>query len=155
MAKIDALPGIEVDIISNGVILPEYPDDDYSEVVPRLADRTVSRYIESESEQEFTFQFTVKPPYKHDCDYVGFYITIDGENLNDGQLCGPGHLDDDDSWVDTVSGIERDMASKQGRRLHQHIFTKFKFNKIATSEFDKSRFTLFAHLAFEILIVSK
>lgn len=148
MAKIDAVPGIEVDIISNGATLPEYLADEDEGVIPDLAKRTVTRYVELEAEKEFIFQFTAKLPYKHDCDYLGFYVSIDGEALDCGQLCGPGHLDEEDSWVETLSGVECAMTDERHRPVPgRFVFTKFKFNKISTGKLRE------LHLILLILIL--
>lgn len=89
----------------------------------------LSLYIESEPGMEVKFQPTVKRPYVHDCDYVGFYISSDGEDLDFGQLCGPGHMDEEESWVDYVDGIERDDPNHRGK----FWMTKLKINKISIS----------------------
>lgn len=118
--------GLDVDIMSNRVKSPEYPDP----ANEGTDARAVTVYVESELATELEFQFTVKRLFEYDCDYVEFYISIDGEQLDVGQLCALGHLDKEDSWVDYESGIERGHPDEPGK----FIFTKFRTNKMCITE---------------------
>jgi hypothetical protein len=78
MAVLDELPGLEVQIIVNRTPVKEY-DDDEEEVV----DKTVTRYIEAESEAEFEvrlkFQSMFNISAKHS---VAAEVLLDGKYGN-------------------------------------------------------------------------
>jgi len=83
MAVLDGLPGIKVEVRINGEPLVEYDDDE--EYKPQDEDipedrraKTVSKYIESQTDQEFTINLTLERPYEYDCDGLEFHTYIDG-----------------------------------------------------------------------------
>lgn len=128
MAIIDSLLGVEVSVWSDGAKLPEYDGQD-DEVRQSWRHKTVSRYIESETDAEFFFKLKVGKPYKHDCDELGFAIILDGceENV-DSILCSPDNLEEDDEWEFDVHGVE--TYDVEGAKLK-----KFKFSKLHISRY--------------------
>jgi hypothetical protein len=125
MAILDSLLGVEVEIWSDGSKLTEY-DDLGDKVRQSWKHKTVSKYIESESDAEFFFRLKVGKPYEHDCDELGFSIILDGceENV-DSHLCSPENLEDGE-WEYDVHGVETYDA--EGAKLK-----RFKFSKLRTS----------------------
>lgn len=126
MAIIESLLGVEVTIWSNGSKLAEY-DDHEDEVRPKWKHKTVSKYIECDTDVEFFFKLKVGEPYEHDCDELGFSIVLDGceENV-DSHLCSPGDLEEDDEWEYDVHGVE--IHDAEGAKLK-----RFRFSKLYTS----------------------
>lgn len=81
MAILDALPGVEVSILTNGQSVEEYVDAD--EVVDGpLASKTVVKYIEAISDAEFTVKRTVLDSFrlhKQKVDDLLFQVKLDGK----------------------------------------------------------------------------
>jgi hypothetical protein len=126
MAVLDSLPGIEVTICNDGAPLSEYPDLE-DDSVPDRKHRVVTNYIQSSAGVPFSFTLKVGPPYEHDCDYLGFFITLDGETDEVGHLCGRDQLEENPEWEEEVRGneiVDADGIAK---------LKKFKFTELTLS----------------------
>lgn len=90
MAVLDLfLEGVTAEILINGALAQEHEDIDEiqvkhaSRVVAEYQEkRTVSKYIQSQTGQEFTIKFTVGPPHvkgkNMDQTKLGFHVYVDG-----------------------------------------------------------------------------
>lgn len=134
MAVLDSLPGVEVTIWSEGSKLKEY-DDDGDQVRQSWKHKTVSKYIESETDAAFYFKLQVGKPYEHDCDELGFAIILDGceENI-DSHLCCSDDLDDDGEWELDVHGVETHDA--EGAKIKRFRFAKLHKSRYHISHLD-------------------
>jgi hypothetical protein len=127
MAILHSLPGVEVTVWSKESRLEECHDFE-DEVKPSLEHKTVSKYIQSETDAEFYFVLKVGEPYEHDCDELGFFIILDGCEVDvDGHLCSPGELAEEYEWEREVRGME--MQDAEGARVK-----KFRFSKVHKSK---------------------
>lgn len=87
MAILDALPGVEVTIESQGNGLPEYADDsEWAQWTSRedynvRADKWMSTYVECVSDAEFQLKCSIKPPYKMDTEALSFNVSVDGQSI--------------------------------------------------------------------------
>ena len=77
MAIIDDLPGVVIEIIVKGTALKEYEDDELDE-----DERTVTRYIEAVSGQEFAVRIKRLPNCEFKGDCISFTITADGQDVD-------------------------------------------------------------------------
>lgn len=67
----------EAEVIVAGEPLPEYePDEDEKESMSQP--NTIVKYIESVSDAEFSFKFTIAPRYRINCDCLTWDIRVDG-----------------------------------------------------------------------------
>lgn len=126
-----------------GKPLKEYDNDEEEEMKPGLdpevmkyqAARTVTKYIESVSDQEFSIRLTLEPPFKMDCACLSIRIYIDGRNLIT-PLIQKSILKFSGDCVATkfqrsIEGMQVEAPGNAGREL----LKKFKFAKIETSTF--------------------
>jgi hypothetical protein len=147
MAIQDDTPGLEVVVCMDGTSLEEYDNDEEEEAKPGLqsgvmkyqAARTVTKYIESVSDQEFTIQLKLAPPFKMDYACLVADVRIDGK-----LVASPGIQKSHNiryfsgsyvtkSFRRVVEGMNVDAPGKTGRAL----VTNFKFAKIETSKLCK------------------
>ncbi|KAK5127456.1 hypothetical protein LTR85_006795 [Meristemomyces frigidus] len=78
MAVHDELPGVQITIIADGQPLHEYQDTDIDE-----DDKTVTRYIKADSDQEFKIKVELgkNTVFKGDC--LSFQVFVDGTQVDD------------------------------------------------------------------------
>jgi hypothetical protein len=126
MAILASVPGIEVAIWCNGTQLQEYLDESGDGVEPAVEHRTTTKYVESTANAEFSVKFTVTPPFEFGRKDLGFFITLDGETDNVGNLCSQLDLDENGEWNFDVRGLE--TVYKEGA-----IERAFKFAKLLLS----------------------
>ena len=145
MAIQDHTPGLEVVVCMDGKPLEEYDNDEEEEAKPGLqtgvmkyqAARTITKYIESVSDQEFIIQIDLAPPFKMDCACLWIEVRIDGRNVASPLIQKIGNLDrfSGDCVVTKfqrrVEGKLVEAPGNAGREL----LKKFKFAKIETSKF--------------------
>jgi hypothetical protein len=82
MAIIEALPGIQVTVESQGRVLPEYEDDsewDRKDEFDTPTNMLSLSFIECVTDQEFQIRCEAKPPYKPDSPILDFAIMVDGK----------------------------------------------------------------------------
>lgn len=72
MAVTNGLASMKIEIIANGVAVVEHIDPDVVE-----DERTVARYIEAATGQEFYIQIELLPEFEFKGECAGFYISID------------------------------------------------------------------------------
>lgn len=86
MAIHPLLPGIEVSICANTIALPEYDDDESWPGAVTSATghsiKTITKYIESTADQEFSIMYRFGSPYKPDCATLNFQFFIDGTHCS-------------------------------------------------------------------------
>lgn len=82
MAVLDGLAGIGAEVRVNDEPLVEYDDDEeykpQEDIPEHRRAKTVSRYIESQTDQEFTINLSIQKPYEFDCEGIQFQIQVDG-----------------------------------------------------------------------------
>lgn len=145
MAIQDDVPGLEVAVCIDGKPLEEYDNDEEEQVKPGLpsevsqyqAARTVTKYIESVSDQEFTIQLTLGPPFKMDYACLNTRIHIDGKKVDSPSIQKSRNLNSfSEDCVATkfqrkIKGMRVEAPGNAGRAL----LKRFKFAKIeATSD---------------------
>jgi hypothetical protein len=145
MAIQDDTPGLEVVVCMDGKPLEEYDNDEEEEAKPGLqtgvmkyqAARTVTKYIESVSDQEFIIQCNLAPPFKMDCACLWIEVRIDGRKLASTLILKSYNLDNFSGdcvakrFQTRVDGMLVEAPGNAGRQL----LKKFKFTKIETSKF--------------------
>jgi hypothetical protein len=145
MAIQDHAPGLEVTVCVDGKPLEEYDNDEEEEmrqgldpeVMKYQAARTVTKYIESVSDQEFIIQINLAPPFKMDCVSLSTSVHIDGRKVASPLIMKSWNLDKfSGDYVKTkfqtrVEGMQVEAPGTAGREL----LKKFKFAKIETSKF--------------------
>jgi hypothetical protein len=101
MAILKGLTGIRVTILSAGKKL-----DEHKKIEPRGAfcNRTVSKYIESTTDAEFSFKLRVSEGYQLDCPTLLFTIYVDGQSIG-GRLCGA-YEPIYGGWTKEIEGIK-------------------------------------------------
>jgi hypothetical protein len=127
MAIHPLLPGIEVAICVNQTPLREYDDDDSSPTTITSASgksiKTMTKYIESTADQEFSIMCKFGRPHKLDSPTLNFRINIDSTQCR-GMTLGATRFDK----PNYKSGVH-----KQGQIEGQGYLLPFKFTKIETS----------------------
>lgn len=131
MAIHPLLQGIEVNVCVNNEPLPEYDDDNSWPGAERNArgfeTKTITKYIESVEDQEFTFSYKVRHSYKLDSPCLSFNCFIDG-------VKGGGTFMDSRKsrppWRATRRGLK-----KKGNGKSDGFILPFTFTKIETSMF--------------------
>lgn len=78
MAVSDVLPGVEVTIVSGNAKLKEYEDDD---IELEGQERTITRYVEAVSGQEFEIHWRVDESVEFLGDCMTFHIYVDGQRV--------------------------------------------------------------------------
>jgi hypothetical protein len=140
----DLHPGITASILIGGAPAIEHADTDDIEVQhanPEIAKyqaaRTVSTYIESESNKAFSIEVTVGAPYggkKMECSKLGFHITVDGVAATEVHCPRPffknknGREAAEAIWKREIKGVEEVPKGKSKGSLRV-----FKFAQIETS----------------------
>jgi hypothetical protein len=135
MAIADFLPGIEAQVFVNGETATEYADEDEiqvehasPEVAKYQASRTISKYIEAESDHPVSIKLSVDPPYSVNMDSkVGFYISVDGIPAWESTCSRPAVKKNGGHWDDEVLGVKEG----KGRGCREK---KFRFVAIKTSK---------------------
>jgi hypothetical protein len=115
MAVIPDLLGFEITVCVDGTPLPEYADDEpEEETLPVTfgetpAAKSISKYIESETDQEFAIGLTISSPFKVDCPSLGFSLLIDGVRIAKTIFRGS-HYGLDRPWSCFMDGIRVGLA---------------------------------------------
>lgn len=146
MTITDLHPGITASILIDGAPAIEHADTDDVEVThpnPKIAKyqaaRTVSTYIESESDKPFSIKVAVGAPYggkKMECSKLGFHITVDGVAVNEVHCPRPFFKNKDDReaakavWKREIKGVE-----EVSKGMRTGTLRVFKFAQIDTSMF--------------------
>jgi hypothetical protein len=141
----DDIPGLEVVVCINGKPLDEYDNDEKeaakpglpSEVFQYQAARTVTKYIESVSDQEFIIQINLAPPSKMDYACLKTIIHIGGKRVASPLIeksmnleCFTGDCVAT-QYQRRVKGMKLEAPGREGRAL----LKSFKFAKIEISKF--------------------
>ncbi len=84
MAVLDGLPGLEVLVCMDGQPLEEYDDDEEeaiadTPIAEHQAAKTISKFVESVSEKEFSIRILLRSPFVMDYDSLKSPIYIDGK----------------------------------------------------------------------------
>ncbi|KAE8454606.1 hypothetical protein EG329_000229 [Mollisiaceae sp. DMI_Dod_QoI] len=131
MAVHPLVPGIDVAVCVNREPLPEYDDDESRpDSIPTANGheiRTITKYIESTADQEFSFRFTVSHPYQLDCASLHFQIKIDGKRMK-GKTFRASKHGLRRPWSRYVDGIKR-----EDRRTGKLVLLPYTFTAIETS----------------------
>jgi hypothetical protein len=144
MAIQDDIPGLEVAVCIDGKPLEEYDNDEEEQAKPGLpsevfqyqAARTVTKYIESVSDQEFAIQLTLGPPFKMDYACLKARIHVDGREVDSLLIQKSRNLDFFSrdcvatKFQRKIKGIIVNAPGNAGREL----LKRFKFAKIKTSK---------------------
>jgi hypothetical protein len=125
MAVIPDLLGLEITVCVDGTPLTEYEDDEprgqalsvTREGIP--AGKSISKYIESETDREFAIDLTISNPFKLDCPSLGFSLLIDGVRVAKTIFRGS-HHGLDKPWSCFMDGIRVGPA----RTLMPLMFSK-------------------------------
>jgi hypothetical protein len=143
MAISELHPGISASILINGQPAIEHVDTDDIEVAhanPDIAKyqaaRTVSTYVESESDKLFSIEVVVGGPYggkKMECSKLGFYIAVDGVAATEVHCPRPWFKNTDpkdaiQAWKHELRGVENVTKGQSNGTLRA-----FKFAQIETS----------------------
>jgi hypothetical protein len=145
MAIQDDIPGLEVVVCIDGKPLEEYDNNEEEQAKPGLpsevfqyqAARTVTKYIESVSDQEFIIQINLAPPFKMDYACLKADIHIDGKWVSSPLIQKSKNLDFFSGdcvatkYQRRVKGMKVEAPGHEGRAL----LKSFKFAKIETSKF--------------------
>ncbi|PMD61670.1 uncharacterized protein K444DRAFT_628688 [Hyaloscypha bicolor E] len=142
MAILDSIPGLEVFVCVDDKPLAEYDDDDdgegeveHTQVAEYQAARTVSKFVESVSDKEFSIRLNLETSFVMDCASLIFPINIDGKPCWEPVLAKS-------RFPQSVQGsrvLSRVTINAQGVRAvapgieEQEFLQKFKFSKIDTT----------------------
>jgi hypothetical protein len=148
MARVTAVPGIAVEIISHGSDKPltEYPDETTQEDISRhLRHITTTNFVETpEPGTPFSFKLRVEPPYEHSCPMLAFYFTLNGADDGPSQLCEKDRLDENQTWECIVPGWE--VTDDEGTYLRRFRFTEL-LVRMCTFSPPKSPIPISLHLS--------
>lgn len=115
MAIIDVLPGVEVTIVCDGEPIKEHTDEDLEE-----EPRTVIRYVEAKSDQNFGVSIKVKQGTTFLGETLAFEIKVDG-----GFIVHP--------TVSKPNCLRRDyIAIREGQPLPNGKVRPFQFTSLET-----------------------
>jgi hypothetical protein len=86
MAVLQGCPGIEVTIVSNGIDLEEYPDEEVQFNNPKFfapLERRSMSYIECTSDAEFGIKWKLTAEYNtyNEHTHLGFWAHVDGQGI--------------------------------------------------------------------------
>lgn len=143
MAVLQSLPGIEVFVCVKGEALEEYDDDEAQadvesgETNQYQASKTVSKYIESVTDQEFAIKLLVGNPYYFDCGSLGFSIRVDGRKVRS-PLLRRDEYSSVNGWSQDVRGIRAEEGEKS-------LIRPFKFAEIKKSKYRNCCFPFGQH----------
>jgi hypothetical protein len=138
MAVLDDLPGIEVDVRINGEPLVEYDDDEEyqpqgDEVPEHRKAKTVSKYIKSETDAEFTVNLSVNRRYNFECPSIDFLTSVDGIAVSCILVRKSTYLERKKSWKYASKGYtSRDLIRKT-KTIQNFKFAKVETNKSSPS----------------------
>jgi hypothetical protein len=126
MAVLDITPGIEVTICSGGQALPEYENNDTkAEQVNSSAYktyRTVSRYVESVTGQEFSVNMSLSPRFNFDCPTIAFRVHVDGVEVFTNLAFNHEYAHMARHWHGIVAGIMSNELDPQKCSLQRFKF---------------------------------
>jgi hypothetical protein len=143
MAILDSIPGLAVFVCVDGKPLEEYDDDDddegeveHTQVAEYQAARTVSKFVESVSDKEFSICANLETSFVMDCASLLFPINIDGK------LCWEGVVAKSSMplsirgsrVVSKVTRIAQGVKVAAPGNEEREFLQKFKFAKIDTSK---------------------
>lgn len=77
MAIIEVLPGVEITITAGGAALKEYLDQDTTD-----NSKTITRYVEAETDQNFSVSIKVNPETRFKAGLLCFEVFIDGNAIS-------------------------------------------------------------------------
>lgn len=131
MAILPTLPGIEAVILINGNPALEYVDDNEvrvehedEDIAEYQATHTISKYIQSQTDQKFSIQLKVGSPYVQGQFMahvrLNFHIYVDGAKVAD-PWCSRLHFKHSPvgtKWIREVKGV----VGKSGRKVKPFIF---------------------------------
>lgn len=127
MAIHPLVPGIEVAICVNQIPLPEYDDDEVWPGTVTSASghtiKTITKYIESTANQEFSIMTRIEPPYRPDSPSLVFYFYLDGKPCSGMVFARSQH-----NRLHYTTGVD-----KQGKEKGHGVLMPFKFTNIETS----------------------
>ncbi|KAL3425107.1 hypothetical protein PVAG01_04388 [Phlyctema vagabunda] len=127
MAIFDFVPGIEVTVCVDGQPLPEFDDDDDSAKLAQAhspqsleeycAKRTVSRYVQSIDDKDFTVRCEIRPPYQMDCPGLAIFLEVDHRHI-------------DGRWIMKNGANSVEMKGLTTGARGTEVFQPIKFTKI-------------------------
>jgi hypothetical protein len=109
--------------------LTEYDDPDQTNDPQN--NKTISKYIESVTDAEFSIRFKVSDSYKFDCDFLAFTIVIDGQTVIRSWLS-------DMQQLVEVKGVKQPHTDAKYANLHKFKFTNITTGKCVCVEVEKS-----------------
>ena len=129
------VPGISAQILIEDEVAEEHEDLDEIQVKhddPAIAEyqatHTVSKYIESVTDQSFVIKLALDRPFSTNMDSkVRFYVSVDGIPAWTSTAARPRVKEHDGHWEDEVEGVKEG----KGRGC---VMRKFRFSEIKTSE---------------------
>jgi hypothetical protein len=139
---LETLPGLEVAVCIDGKPLDEYEDDENEEAAPDRvsawqAARTVTKYVPSESDKQFSILIKVKRNYFMDSPGLDFPIRIDGKWITTPCLTNTryprNHKTLVREFIEDVRGATG-RTGTSGAPGNASILQRFKFAKIETSK---------------------
>lgn len=149
MAVIQPLPGLKVSVCIGDKPVQEYADDDENEPNANLsrvvadwqAARTVSRYIESISDTEFSIEIILESPFKFDCPSLLVEVLIDGKRMDAPLFTrkGNGPYKDGCFVIKSMLIVSKVMTSPCPGRSDQMFIQNYKFAKIETRKYTRSQ----------------
>jgi hypothetical protein len=133
MAVFDFIPGLKVSIQVDDEDLDEYEDEagedeeaELSEVEEYQASRTVQRYIEATSGEEFVVYMALDKPFESDSPGIGFVVFVNGVQVN--------HTDfEREDWA-SESLCDHTVSGDVSGSLGKQVVRPFKFSKIGKSQ---------------------
>ncbi|KAL3425108.1 hypothetical protein PVAG01_04389 [Phlyctema vagabunda] len=130
MAVLDEVPGVKVQLLIKGRPVKEYEnkheqlkDDDDLQVCEPAP--TITRYVESVTDEEFAIKVAIRKPYKMDCPALACDILMDGVTVRT-RVLRKSRYETDGELKDCTIGT----LHKYGENFY---LKKFKFAEIKTS----------------------
>jgi hypothetical protein len=135
MAVTPYIPGLEVTIKVNNTPLQEFIDDDPDEILGDYANtlrtKTVSKFVESKTGEEFTVGISISPKYQWTSPAISIRVEADGQrvtsrafDLQDVQSMGEGA-----AYETTVKGHRSYDAERGSGQLHYMKFAELNTSK--------------------------
>jgi hypothetical protein len=132
MAVHEDIPDIEASICVGGQPLQEYDTEndevnhDNHAVKLHQSIWTTTKYVESQTDKEFTIKLALKDPYTMDCPRILFNVAVDGQIVNSVV------------WFQTDYTLHRNLEfmvrGPETRATSRTTFKPMRFSKIETSE---------------------